>query len=139
VDIRLIDSLESTCNYVAKYIRKPLPTSVLYSTYHLDEVIIALQGRKILHAFGTWSHFRLSAAPSEESWIYVCHGSATPGFLTLVESLALTTAHLLRSASQDYQADVRFSVSEPPALLAAPPPPQSVPIQSHLNYQEHPK
>lgn len=54
VDIQRVDSQLQCGNYVTKYASKPLNTSFSNTPSLLDEAVIALKGRRLCFAFGTW-------------------------------------------------------------------------------------
>lgn len=60
VDITLVRNPELTVQYVAKYASKPFDPDALKTQEQLEEMVIALQGVKMVITFGTWREFVLS-------------------------------------------------------------------------------
>lgn len=68
VDIRLVRNWETVATYLSQYATKALPDNVLRTSPKLDELVLALRGRKLVYTFGTWRAFRLLAHASDKSW-----------------------------------------------------------------------
>lgn len=73
VDIRFIRSSSSAIHYVAGYVSKTLPSSVLRDPDSLKTAILALKGRRLLLTFGTWARWRLLKDPDATSWDLCFH------------------------------------------------------------------
>lgn len=71
VDIRSVRDLRTAARYVTKYASKPFNNTFLNRQNQLDEIILALKGRKLLVAFGSWKSITLTDTPSEGSWEHV--------------------------------------------------------------------
>jgi hypothetical protein len=54
VDVRAIPDAQMRASYVCKYVTKPAPADVYLTPAALDEMVIALKGRKLVFCFGTW-------------------------------------------------------------------------------------
>jgi hypothetical protein len=66
VDIRKVKDHDHAVAYVTKYASKPLDMSFVKSPKQLDEAIVALKGRRLCTAFGTWYRGPLSKLNDEE-------------------------------------------------------------------------
>ena len=65
VDIRRIDSKDQVAGYVTKYASKPLNMSFANDPDLLDEAVIALKGRRLALAFGSFYGTPLDLEPEE--------------------------------------------------------------------------
>lgn len=65
VDVRKVDSYADRARYVTKYVTKPACTEVLNDPDRLDEMMIALRGRRLCTTFGSWRGVKLHPAKSE--------------------------------------------------------------------------
>lgn len=65
VDIRAISDAKGRARYVTKYVTKPADASVFADDARLDEMIIALKGRRLCATFGTWRGLKLSDDDAE--------------------------------------------------------------------------
>lgn len=54
VDIQRVTSADKATAYVTKYASKPLNTSFANTPALLDEAVVAIKGRRLAMAFGTW-------------------------------------------------------------------------------------
>lgn len=69
VHITKVNSADHAAHYVTKYITKPADSSVFAVTDKLDELIVALRGRKLIMPFGSWRSMKLSEKPTKtEQW-----------------------------------------------------------------------
>lgn len=76
VDVRLVRDGSDVARYVAKYVTKPLDSSVFDITDNLDEAIVALSGRRLCLTFGDWRGKQLTKVPKDGlTWESI--GSAT--------------------------------------------------------------
>lgn len=73
VDIRLVRSADGALRYITKYVTKSLPSDVLRNPDHLLHAMKALEGRKLLYAFGTWHKLRLLHSKSDDDWESLGH------------------------------------------------------------------
>lgn len=73
IDIRLVKSRERVIHYVTKYVTKHTDTQIVADPEALDELILALRGRRLLITFGTWHKWRLLQDPDEKHWDLICH------------------------------------------------------------------
>lgn len=64
IHITKINGSEHAAHYVTKYITKPADSSVFAIEARLDELVIALRGRKLIMPFGTWRRMKLSEKPA---------------------------------------------------------------------------
>lgn len=71
VDIRFVRDLRTAAQYVTKYASKPFNNTFLNRAYLLDEILLALKGRKLLLTFGAWRGITLIQTPSEGAWEHV--------------------------------------------------------------------
>ena len=60
VDVRAVTGNDHVARYVSKYVTKPADASVFAVDDHLDELIIALRGRRLCGTFGCWSKLKLT-------------------------------------------------------------------------------
>lgn len=60
VDVRAVPQVDHVARYVTKYVTKPADASVFASPDRLDEMIIALRGRRLCGCFGSWSKLKLN-------------------------------------------------------------------------------
>lgn len=60
VDVRSIEGSEHVARYVTKYVTKPADASVFACAEKLDEMIVALRGRRLCGTFGVWSKVKLT-------------------------------------------------------------------------------
>ncbi len=72
-DIRLIENRKKIAYYVTKYAAKTVNSSFVGRPELLDEVVLALRGRRLAHTFGAWRGLRLTESPNERDW--ECIGS----------------------------------------------------------------
>lgn len=73
VGIKKVKDRRRVAWYVAKYTAKPIDTRLHHSPDHLTEAIAAMRGRKLVHCFGTWSHWQLLRLPTSDGWIAYAH------------------------------------------------------------------
>jgi hypothetical protein len=66
VHITKIQNADHAAHYVTKYITKPADSSVFAVNSKLDELIIALRGRKLIMPFGTWRSMKLTEKPAKQ-------------------------------------------------------------------------
>jgi hypothetical protein len=66
VDIRPIGDAGQVSHYVCKYVTKPADASVYAVPARLDELIIALKGRRLALPFGSWSKINLTDRPADD-------------------------------------------------------------------------
>lgn len=67
VDVRKITDDGEAAGYVTKYVTKPAHSDVYHSPDRLDEMIVALRGRRLCMTFGTWRGIELE--PDDASGI----------------------------------------------------------------------
>ena len=72
VHIRPCNSDQQAAAYVAKYVGKPWTGDVERSPDLLRQLIVALDGRRLCHTFGTWRGLKLSEPIDSGTWHYVC-------------------------------------------------------------------
>lgn len=60
VDVRLVPENSDVARYVTKYVTKPADASVYAVAERLDEMIVALRGRRLVSTFGTWRGIRFN-------------------------------------------------------------------------------
>lgn len=80
VDVRAIRDTETTLRYITKYASKPLGNTYLNRPDRLDEAVVALSGRRLVHTFGSWRGLNLYAVTDTTEWERVC---SLADFLTL--------------------------------------------------------
>lgn len=85
-DIRLIRSPQAAARYVAKYLTKTFEHQVTHDPAALDELVIAIRGRKLLTTFGQWHKWSLTRSPEEREWEYFCE--LDPNFAVDAENAA---------------------------------------------------
>lgn len=72
VDVRSVTDLEEVHHYVTKYASKPMDSSVCASPVHLDELIVALKGRRMVLPFGRWRKLNFARADTgADDWCTV--------------------------------------------------------------------
>jgi len=72
-DIRPVRSLDDAARYLTAYLTKSLCKKVWSDPVHLREAVLALHGRKLISAFGTWAKLRLLEPIDDGSaWETVC-------------------------------------------------------------------
>src|SRR5205085_12174463 len=64
-DVRAIGDADGTARYVTKYVTKPAHESVYADREKLDEMLLALRGRRLWTTFGGWRKWDLDAAPAD--------------------------------------------------------------------------
>lgn len=118
VDVRRITDQPGRARYVTKYVTKPADSSVYNVPEKLDEMLLALRGRRLCFTFGTWRGLKLEEQ-SEDPVKWKALGS--------VETLAEQAAHGHPDAERWWAAALR----KWPALAAftrpRPPPPEDAP------------
>jgi hypothetical protein len=73
VDIQAIPDPAVRARYVAGYVSKPSSKDVYEIPAALDEMVLALRGRRLCFTFGTWRGTPLKPiAPSSEGWSLLC-------------------------------------------------------------------
>jgi hypothetical protein len=73
VDIRPVPEAAARAAYVCKYVSKPCSKDVYDNPDALDEMLLALAGRRMCLTFGTWRGTPLKPiAPSSEGWTLLC-------------------------------------------------------------------
>lgn len=96
VDIRLVRDSGSAAKYVTKYVTKPASTEVYASLQHLQELMIALKGRRLCTTFGTWRGHDLTASPeSEAEWKMIGSVDQIWSAAHRGDAKAYATAHIL--------------------------------------------
>jgi hypothetical protein len=69
IDIRTVGDKAKATGYVTKYATKLLPANVRFDKRRFLEVVLALEGRRIMTTFGTWSKLGLhKSKPSDLAW-----------------------------------------------------------------------
>jgi len=74
VHIKLIRNPRQAVQYVSKYVTKPLDSTCTRNDRILEEVVVALRGRKLLIATGHARTWRLTSPPDAgdwERWLYL--------------------------------------------------------------------
>lgn len=66
VDVRAVPDAAQRAQYVTKYVTKPASSAVYSNPERLSELILALRGRRMMNAFGSWRSWRLDA-PEESA------------------------------------------------------------------------
>lgn len=66
VDVQRVSSLENCLTYVTKYASKPFDGSIMHDQDALEQMIIAIAGRRLCLTFGTWYGTPLTTAEDEE-------------------------------------------------------------------------
>jgi len=64
-DIRAIGDDDGTAKYVTKYVTKPAHDSVYRDPDRFDELVSALNGRRLCMTFGSWRGFKLNETPDD--------------------------------------------------------------------------
>lgn len=72
VDVRLVGSPDKVCDYVVKYLTKPMALRYTNHEHLLDETMMALKGRRSILAFGTWYRLKLNQPISTDTWRFIC-------------------------------------------------------------------
>jgi len=73
VDIQAIPDAAVRARYVAGYVSKPSSKDVYEIPAALDEMVLALRGRRLCFTFGTWRGTPLQPiAPSQVGWTLLC-------------------------------------------------------------------
>ena len=116
VDIRPISADETIARYVTKYVTKPASKDVYDTPTALDEMLLALRGRRLCLTFGTWRGTPLKpVAPSSEGWSLLCRLDALADRrrpLTPLQVLAI------RILSARYPARFTNTSPSPPPVVA---------------------
>lgn len=68
IDVRLVRDSIKAVQYVTKYASKPYHHSTTRDDASLDEITLALAGRRTIIAFGNWRKIGLTAAPKKGEW-----------------------------------------------------------------------
>lgn len=72
VDVRKINDDGEAAGYVTKYVTKPASSDVYASTDRLDEMMVALRGRRLCMTFGSWRGISLEPDNSSDvEWVAV--------------------------------------------------------------------
>lgn len=71
-DVRCAKSDAEVVAYVAKYASKPFSGCISRSPAHLDELILAMHGRRTIVAFGTWKTLKATFEEPTGDWEYLC-------------------------------------------------------------------
>lgn len=66
VDVRLIRDFGGVAAYVTKYVTKPASAEVYAVPERLDEMILAMRGRRLCATFGSWRGLKLSEVPPSD-------------------------------------------------------------------------
>lgn len=66
IDIRPVENHEYRARYVTKYVTKPADASVYRDCDKLDELLVAMRGRRLCLTFGTWRGHKLDEAEVDE-------------------------------------------------------------------------
>jgi len=69
VDIRLVRCPDHAIRYVCKYASKPCDPKLSHNPSTLDELTVALQGRRMVISFGDWADLKLTAKPTKGEWV----------------------------------------------------------------------
>lgn len=72
VHLKTVENSIQAAQYVTKYLRKPVPASIVRTPDHLSEAMVALHGRRMVTTFGTWRGVKLTQAPDRGEWTTVC-------------------------------------------------------------------
>lgn len=75
VDIRLVRNTDHVTRYVTKYATKPTNLDPVGQSDYLLQLITALNHRRVIVPFGTWTRWRLLSSPTEHGWKRYCHSS----------------------------------------------------------------
>lgn len=123
VDIRRVDNDAMLANYVTKYVTKPWSGDVIRSDHLLDEVITAMDGRRLVTTFGSWRGIPLTIIPLSDAW----------------ENLGSLDDWLYKAKQGDAEARQLLSRLDPALVLLAleatpydPPKARDPPEQMHL-------
>ena len=68
VDVQLVRSHLKLAAYVVKYVSKPMDAAFARDADSLDEAVLALKGKKMVTAFGTFSDLQTTAQPDDMGW-----------------------------------------------------------------------
>ena len=71
VDVRLVNDPDQASSYIAKYVSKPCPRSTYRDVDRLQEMIMALTGRRLFIAFGTCNLPKRPADADPDTWVKV--------------------------------------------------------------------
>jgi hypothetical protein len=70
VDVRKIDAANTVAGYICKYVTKPASYDVLVNKDWLDEMMMAMAGRKLCLTWGSWRGKALdNPEPPPAGWI----------------------------------------------------------------------
>lgn len=122
VDIRLASDNAYVTHYITKYASKPLDHSVTMQPDRLDELIVALKGKRLCMTFGTWRGYKLTEPPETGKWT----------------SLGLLSAIIERAREgSTADAEVLAALSIDLAQSGIPPPPTTAKPVSSLTHEQH--
>jgi len=71
VDVRLVNDPDEVSSYIAKYVSKPCPKSTYHNVDRLQEMIMALTGRRLFLTFGTCNLPKRPADADPDTWVRV--------------------------------------------------------------------
>jgi len=71
VDVRLVNDPDQASSYIAKYVSKPCPKSTYHNVDRLQEMIMALTGRRLFLTFGTCNLPKRPADADPDTWVKV--------------------------------------------------------------------
>ncbi len=111
-DIRMATDNAHVTHYITKYVSKPLDHSITMDPDRLDELVLALKGKRLCLTFGTWRGCCLTKPIEDGTWIQL--GSLAE----LVQQASdgnLTTQVILRTL------EIPFAITErgPPSPTAS--------------------
>jgi hypothetical protein len=118
VDIRAISDAEGRARYVTKYVTKPADSSVFAVPDRLDEMMIALRGRRLCLTFGSWRGTALEELEEDT------RGWKSLGPVHTLVSRAQTgddaAASWLQAAARKYPAFAQYFTSAPAPPIDPP-------------------
>lgn len=125
-DIRFVKDNRKVGQYVTKYVSKPFNDTFVNRSKLLDEVIIAVHGRRLALTFGDWRGIKLTESPNEHDWISLgsFHDVVTRAAQGDRECLAAIEAICRDNAPKIIEAVAR----------AQPPPDQPKIVQQQLTF-----
>jgi len=71
VDVQLVNDPDQASSYIAKYVSKPCPKSTYHNVDRLQEMMMALTGRRLFLTFGTCHLPKRPADADPDTWVKV--------------------------------------------------------------------
>lgn len=73
IDLSFVKDQRLIAKYIAKYTAKPISSRLQRDPIALTEAIVAMRGRKLIHAFGAWAKWQLLKVPTLDGWTMYAH------------------------------------------------------------------